>query len=448
MMKPKRSNIDRSEHPANNSKNKQHKFFVLLICISVCMFFCSCEKKESEPEGDQTYESIEKELCGNLGIATPTDTVKDSGIVIDFWYPDSSDAAYYEAAADAFYARYGITVNVTYYGGVSFLEDINAANVAGIGPDVVILSNDQIEKARRAGVIEENTIYEEEFIARNFPQVSINALTSDGGFYGYPIYFDTYFLVYDASIVTDVPETIEDILTFSETFEDPENQKVVFAWDIDDPFYCYMFMGGYASFFGKYGEDKEDFDLTNENVVAAMTYYQQLSEYYSVKIDKSNYDDIKTEIADGDIIFAIARDDILSIVDVEEGKYELALVPALTDELESGSLSITYGASVSYFSDQKDAARLFASFLSYEYSENLFTLINKTGCKGSINRVSENEAFLYSQYLLSDSVPKTMEMSEFWAYSQITLDKIWEGADVQTELNALQALIDERLRNK
>lgn len=446
-MKLEKNHFCRSGHPVNSYTDKQHRFLMLLICISVCFCLCACGNRKPEQTGDQTYETIEKELCGRLGIATPTDSVADSGITIDLWYPDSSDAAYYEAAAKDFYDRYGITVNLTYYDGVSFLEDINTANIEGTGPDVVILSNDQIEKARRAGIIEENTVYEDEFIARNFPQVSIHALTSDGGFYGYPIYFDTYFLVYDASIVTEVPDTIEDILTFSESFEDPENKKVVFAWDIDDPFYCYMFMGGYADFFGEYGEDKEDFDLTNENVVAAMTYYQQLGEYYSVQIDKSNYDDIKTEIEAGDIVFAIARDDILSIVDVEEGKYDLALVPALTDELESGSLSITYGACVSYFSEKKDAARLFSAYLSYEYSENLFTLINKTGCKGSINRVSENEAFLYSQYLLSDSVPKTMEMSEFWAYSQITLDHIWEGADVQTELNALQSFIEEKIRD-
>lgn len=435
-----------SENPAKYDTDKQCKFFILLICISVCMFFSACGKQVPEAVEDQTYESIERELCNQLGIATPSDSVMDSGIEIELWYGDSSDAAYYESAAESFYDRYGITVHTTYYDGVSFLEDVNAANIAGNGPDVLILSNDQIEKARRAGIIEKNNVYEDAFIARNFPQVAINALTSDGDFYGYPIYFDTYFLVYDASIVSEVPETIEDILKFSESFEDPENQKIVFAWDIDDPFYCYMFMGGYASFFGTYGEDKEDFDLTNENVIAAMTYYQQLGQYYSVQIDQSNYADIKAEIEEGNIIFTIARDDILSIVDVEEGKYELALVPALTDELESGSLSITYGACVNYFSEEKDAARLFSCFLSYEYSENLFTLINKTGCKGSINRVSENEAFLYSQYLLSDSVPKTMEMSEFWAYSQITLDNIWEGADVETEMHALQTLIEEKLQ--
>ena len=42
-----------------------------------------------------------------------------------------------------------------------------------------------------------------------------------------------------------IPSTIDDILSFADSYDAPEQVEAVFKWDVDDIFYNYFFVGNY-----------------------------------------------------------------------------------------------------------------------------------------------------------------------------------------------------------
>ncbi len=398
------------------------------------------ENTESATDIDATVEDASSDSTGESA-TEETQKVKET---IDFWYVDVNDLEYIKSAAVAFEERYGIRVNYILREEADVLASINDANAVGTGPDSYMISNDLLQKARLMGLVEKNTYYDEVFWKENYPNVSLSALTSGIGVYGYPVYLDTYFMLYDKDLAGE-PATIENVLEFSENFVDDKNEKEIFKWDIADPFYNFMFLGGYSSLLGANGEDSSQFDVTNEYVIESMTYFQSMHEILSMDIADSSYAKIKKKIKKHKLVYAICKTDILPVLSSMEHSYKLCKLPKLTDKLDSGSLSITYAACVNPYADSLAAANLFSIFLSYEYSSEMFALNKKIATRSSINRTDENDVLIFDQYTRSNTIPKALEMGDFWTYSELAFSEIWEGEDVTTSLTNLQELIRQRL---
>ena len=51
-----------------------------------------------------------------------------------------------------------------------------------------------------------------------------------------------------------IPATIDDILTFANSYDAPEQVEAVFKWDVADIFYNYFFVGNYIDVGGPTGD--------------------------------------------------------------------------------------------------------------------------------------------------------------------------------------------------
>ncbi len=434
---------------------------VSMLSLTACTSDKAYDTTE-EVSAPVTYESMEEALLLKIqeeqdekgalaGTEEKTDKIKDQTAQentvtdsITFWYYDAQDITYIKAAAEAFESRYGIHVDYILRDDADTLDAINEANQNGEGPDCYMLSNDLIQKARLSGLVEKNTWYDEQFWSEQYPAVSLNALSSGTGVYGYPVYLDTFFMLYDQDYAGE-PVTIENVLEFSENFVDEENTKEIFRWDISDPFYNFMFLGGYSSLLGATGEDVSQFDVTNSYVIESMTYFQSIHETLSMDIEDSSYEKIKNKIKKNKLIYAICKTDILPVLEETENSYKLSKLPKLTDTLDSGSLSITYAACVNPYAASLSAATLFGIFLSYEYSGEQFALSRKISTRMTITRENENDQLIFDQYVLSDTIPKALQMGDFWTYSELAFSNIWDGNDVSEELTTLQETVKSRL---
>jgi ABC-type glycerol-3-phosphate transport system substrate-binding protein len=163
--------------------------FIIACALVVSCASCGAKKQDETAKGPVTYESA-------------MDSLKDKakGKEVICWYTDDTDKEWIEAAAKNFNKKYGVNVKPVAYDGVQLFEDINSANQKENGPDMYICGNDLLEFAKTAGVLSENDILDDEFWDKNYPKTSVNALTYKGKRYGYPVYFDTYCLVYDANL--------------------------------------------------------------------------------------------------------------------------------------------------------------------------------------------------------------------------------------------------------
>ena len=64
-----------------------------------------------------------------------------------------------------------------------------------------------------------------------------------------------------------IPETIEDILSFADSYNAPEQVEAVFRWDVSDIFYNYFFIGNYVNVGGPQGDDEEQIDIYNPDAI-------------------------------------------------------------------------------------------------------------------------------------------------------------------------------------
>ncbi len=126
-----------------------------LLCV---LIGCGQAKEENVQQKAQpvTYENAMKELQQQVTEDT-----------ISCWYTGDSDKGYLESAAAAFEKEYGIKVKLVYYDGVSLFEDMNQANQQENGPEVYLMGNDQLEYAKTAGVVEQNTVFDDTFWKEN-----------------------------------------------------------------------------------------------------------------------------------------------------------------------------------------------------------------------------------------------------------------------------------------
>lgn len=427
---------------------KIHKSSVLLgLVLSLSLSTVGCSFNNPFSDDKQNNEVILDEAgyssYADMENAVLPGIVDNSKIIV--WYEKADDKPYVEGAATEFTKKYGVEVETKLYEDTDYIAAINKANT-GEAVDVFLLSNDEIRKANLAGLIEENVLYSDEFLNANYLGVTKNALTTDGDVYGYPLYFDTTVLVYNSALTENAPKTFDDILAFADNFEDTEGNKTIFKWDVVDPMYDYTFLGGYSNVLGDVGEDKDNFDVTSSKVVDTMTYFQSLSQYFSMSVDTSvtAYEDIKKQIAEGTIIYSMCKTDILDTISTEGNPYKIAVIPALTKELDSASISVTTGAFVNSHSDNRYEANLFAAYMSYEYAKNQYGLTKKVATRQNLEDIDDNRAIIYEQYKESKALPKALEMGEFWLKSESTYENIRKGNDVKSELDELQTYMKDR----
>lgn len=420
---------------------KIHKVSYILVMVLIFCLFTGCGRVSEQTE-TQSIPTDYKGLMKYWKQQADTDTVT-------CWYTSDTDKAWLETAVKEFEEQYSIKVNLVYYDGVSFFDDMNQVSQSGEGPDVYLMGNDQLELARDSGMAEENKWLKDAFWKENYPEVAKKAVTYKEKQYGYPVYFDTYCLVYDAKLLENAPASIDDILAFLDEYEDTGSTKAVFRWDVADSYINSMFLASYANLFGENGDDASAFLINNENSINAMKYFQSLSAY--LWMDKSNisHDTVINRIKDGTLVLGLCKSDILPVLyemEHEETNYQIAYVPSLTSQLSSTTFSTTYGAFVNPYGKDESLGNMFALYLSFAGAEKQFAGNGKLPVRNLGDKFDSMQAVIYAQYLNSKPVPKVMVLGDYLTQSGIAFDAIWAGEDAKEQLDWLQNRMEEKIK--
>lgn len=439
----------------------------MLVLVLVCGSLAGCMGKQ------QKEESTEHQPVSYEGLMNQWKEQTEAS-EITCWYTSETDKTFLENAAKQFEKEYALKVNLVYYDGVGLFEDMNQANQQSNGPELYILGNDQLQLATESGMAEENDWFDDNFWKENYPEVAKNAVTYKEKQYGYPIYFDTYCLVYDANLLETAPASIDDIITFLDAYEDTGSTKAVFRWDVADPYINSMFIASYANLFGDNGDDPTAFQVNNEKCVAAMEYYQSLSAYLWMNKNNISHDTIMTRIKDGTLVLGLCKSDILptlyemqvlkeNTTEIEQGEsegdesteddsqtiatnYQVSYVPSLTAEMSSTSFSTTYSAFVNPYGKDTNAANMFGMYLSLYCAKSQYAGNGKLPVVDQKDQFDAMQTIVYAQYLNSKPVPKVMILGDYLSESGITFDNIWGGDDAKEQLDALQQTMEEKIQ--
>ncbi|MBQ7582379.1 MAG: sugar ABC transporter substrate-binding protein [Lachnospiraceae bacterium] len=250
---------------------------------------------------------------------------------------------------------------------------------------------------------------------------------------------------------TMIPSTIDDIKTFANNYEAPDAVEAVFKWDVSDIFYNYFFVGNYMNVGGENGDNNAIFNIYNKQAADCLKVYQDLNSFFSIDAKEVTYDKILQEFLDGKTVFTVATTD--AVGKIEQAKldgafdfdYGIAVLPDLSSTLKARGLSVTTAVAVNGYSQKKETANDFASYLAFEKGPELYRKAGKISCKrGCV--YENNEIYnIMNEYEKSVSLPKMVETSNFWVQLEIAFTQVWNGADPDETLQALSDTIGAQI---
>lgn len=313
----------------------------------------------------------------------------------------------------------------------------------GVGPDLFAAPHDKLGELVSGGHILE-TANADKVKTAVLPACSA-ALTYNGKMYGYPTSAETYALYYNKDLISEdqVPKTWADLVDWCKTFNDANPGKYGFVMDVTSMYYTILFTTkGGNRLFGPSGTDVSSSFLATPNAVEGMKEFQKIKEVINLPAA-----DLGTGTADGAFAAGTAAMHISGPWNVSNFKdaglnYGITTLPALSGEsTPSASFSGTRGMFVSAYTKHAKEANMFAEFL---ISEEMQLLRNEiTGALPSIDVKVESEyakGFI-DQLNYAFPMPSVPQMSAFWDAAGSASSNIWDGADVETELKALDTAI-------
>ncbi len=288
----------------------------------------------------------------------------------------------------------------------------------------------------------------------------------------------------EVSYLDYIPATVRDILDFAEAYQPEEGVESVFKWDVSDIFYNYFFVGNYMKVGGDSGDEQNEIDISNADVRNCLGVYQGLNQFFSIDAADSSAENVLADFIDGKIVYTIATSNAIAKINeaytaayedykdrVKEAKehnrdvldnktddslidldsiekpmeYGFTLVPDVTADYKSRSMSVTETVIVNGYSENKTIANRFAAFLTATYSKSLYAKSGKLASCLDAGYQEDSFQVFQKEYARSIPLPKIVESSNFWVQLEIMFQKIWEGEDIDTLLQQLDAQIKTQL---
>jgi maltose-binding protein MalE len=248
-----------------------------------------------------------------------------------------------------------------------------------------------------------------------------------------------------------VPRTMDGILTFADSYDAPETVEAVFKWDVSDIFYNYFIVGDSINVGGEDGDDPTQLIIDDQRAEECMTLYQELNQFFSIDAKAVTYDEVLQEFMDGKIVFTVATTDAISKLEAAKQNgtfaydYAMTAIPQVSDTLTSRSLSVTNAVVINGFSEKKELANDFASYLIKNQDQNFYAITDKIAARTGIAYDNPAVDAALEEYAASIPIPKMMQTSNFWAQLEIAFTKIWTGSDVHEILADLDECVRRQL---
>lgn len=394
--------------------------------------------------------------CGKTETADTTEAVTQAGetttaapaeeIELTVWESTGGPDSFIQQAAEAYKA---VKPNVT----IKFMNvelgdsagQIALDGPAGVGADLFAAPHDKLGELVTGGHILPTVA--PETVAETALGSTVTALTYDGTMYGYPVSAETYALFYNKALIAEdqVPKTWDALKTFSKSFNDANAGKHGFIMDVANGYYTIIFTTNNDNrLFGASGTDGENTNINSEEAIKGMETFKSLREVLDFPAA-----DLNTAYADGAFSSGNAAMYITGLWNVENFRsagidFGVAPLPSLTEGGDPvSSFSGTRSMFVSAYSNYPEEAAEFAAFLMTEEMQALrFEL---TGALPAIEMAVDSpyiEGFL-TQLNFAFPMPSIPEMSFYWDAMNAASANIWDGGDIATELNAVDAAMKQ-----
>lgn len=311
---------------------------------------------------------------------------------------------------------------------------------AGKGADVFVAPHDKLGSLVTGGHVLP-TENEADIKARALAACS-QALTYEGKMYGYPVSAETYALFYNKKLIkeNEVPKTWEDLAKWTADFNAKNPGKYGFLM-VCEAYYTIIFTTSDGNrLFGKDGTDSENSNINSAQSVNGMRFFQSLRNIVNVPSSDLDTASVDGAFQSGNAAMHITG--LWNVVPFEKAgiDFGVAPLPALPgNNVPASSFSGTRAMFVSAYSEHPKEANEFAAFLMSDEMQKLRFEI--TGALPSIDTEvsSPYAAGFLKQLEYAFPMPTIPEMGMYWEAMNNASKNIWDGAEVQKELDACNA---------
>ncbi|HBI10937.1 MAG TPA: cyclodextrin-binding protein [Franconibacter pulveris] len=378
---------------------------------------------------------------------------------LNVWEDIKKSAGIKDAIA-AFEKQYDVKVNVQEMPYAQQLEKLRLDGPAGIGPDVLVIPNDQLGGAVVQGLLAPLNL--EGMATEQYTPASINAFKMDNALYGVPKAVETLVLIYNKELVDKPFATLQEWYDFSKQ-QRAKNQygllakfdQIYYSWGAIEP------MGGYL--FGKNdkgGYNTADIGLNKPGAVDAVTY---LKKFYADDIFPAGIlgdnglnaiDSLFTEKKAAAVIngpWAFQPYEAAGV------NYGVAPLPTLPDGKPMSSFLGVKGYVVSTWSQDKALAQKFIAFINQpQYVKTRYIATREIPpltamIDDPVIKNDEKASAVAVQAARASAMPGIPEMGEVWGPANAALElsltgkqapkAALDGAEkqVQMQIEAMQA---------
>ncbi|MDO5293852.1 MAG: maltose ABC transporter substrate-binding protein [bacterium] len=389
--------------------------------------------------------------CGSKGSSdTPTDTTATQGgtteltkdeITLKVWESSGQTEDFIKQAGAEFTKKYP-NIKIEYAN-----VEVGDANTqialdgpSGVGADVFATPSNTIGGLVTGGHILKVTNPDD--VKGKVAASCESAVTYNGDIYGYPVSDETYALFYNKDLVKEVPTTWEQVEEFCKTFNSKGKYGII--WNVGDAYYSPIFTGKNGNkLFGADGTDATNTYMNTADAVEGMKYFQSLKQYLNVPAaDISDNSICLAAFTSGKAAMYITGP--WNVAECEKAKmnFGVTTLPSLPgDANPSASFSGARTMQVSAYSNHPAEAEAFAKFLISDEMQQLRFKLTGAIPSTSIKVDSEYITGFQKQLQYAYPMPSIPEVDQFWDPMKSACANIWDGADVQKELDSCNTAI-------
>ncbi|QAY71935.1 maltose ABC transporter substrate-binding protein [Xylanimonas protaetiae] len=312
---------------------------------------------------------------------------------------------------------------------------------AGTGPDVFVAPHDKIGELVSGGHI--LPVANPDAVKANVLPAAATGATYDGTLYGYPVAMETYALYYNKDLIPEAPTTWDEVASFAETFNAANPGKYGFVMDVGNGYYTILFTtSGDNRLFGPDGDDTANTNINSAASAEGMAQFAALRPALNVAAADLDTATVDALFAAGNAAMHVSGPWNVSAFTDAGINFGVAPLPSLTAGGDpAASFAGVRTAFVSAYTEHEEEAAAFAEFLTTPEMQQLRADITGALASSSSDITYKNDLVngFADQMKFAFPMPSIPQMSKFWDAMNAASANIWNGADIQTELDAANA---------
>ena len=408
---------------------KLRRFISMMLIVTMLTVFAGCGTKDERTQAARAL---------NL----------DGPITVNVWFNNSDYEPYLEFVAKQFkQANELVTINPVYIESDSYINYIYDESVRnGNACDLYFLTSEEIEKAYLSGLMSENDIYPEVYNEDVYGKAAITACSYNGKLYGYPVSFNTSFLVYNKKYAEPV-DTIDQIRQISDSYqitEDNQDVSMVFQWAPGSMFLNYAACGRYINIGGADSENASQVSADAASIKKVLNKYSELNSAFGTDRNNTNIDTCIDLFTTGNLLYTILDADSIPQIDLSQVDYGICKYPAMGNDVDSRAMSVTTMAVVNPYTKNVDASKAVARAISYDYADYLESTAKKSCARADVKVKKNEESYKALHEIYSDSVVKAkyIGVGEIYMRYEIMIHQVYDGTNVDEAYNSFASCID------